>query len=324
MIEVRGLSKNFGSVVAVRDVSFRIEARAITGLLGPNGAGKTTTLRMLAGVLGPSSGTIAIAGHDILQSPLEARRSIGYLAETSPLYVEMSVQDYLSYRAALKGVDRKQRRAAVERATSDARCTDVRDVPIVQLSRGYRQRVGLADALLARPKVLLLDEPTAGLDPNQIREVRELISQLAENHTILLSTHVLAEVEASCTEAVVIHRGELVAHDRIDKLREKARSANITVCARDPSLQMAPICSALGWQIRSQTDLSASDSVNNDTLRKYEISADPPHESDGLRLEALLARLVQAGVGLREVRQTQASLEAVFVELTKPSEGHAS
>ena len=321
MIEVRGLSKSFGSVVAVRDLSFRIKERTITGLLGPNGAGKTTTLRMLAGVLGPSAGTIAIAGHDIVESPIEARASLGYLAETSPLYTEMRVADYLHYRAALKGVARKQCRRAVDEATADARCTEVRDAPISHLSRGYRQRVGLADALLARPQVLLLDEPTAGLDPNQIRDVRTLVTQLAQKHTILLSTHVLAEVESSCTEAVVIHRGELVAHDTIERLRERRHGTNVILKARDPNHQVAEICRPLGWQVHSETVLSLGDDPRSEgAILQYELCSESRDGSSGMHIESLVARLVKGEIGLREVYPSQASLEAVFSELTKPSE----
>jgi ABC-2 type transport system ATP-binding protein len=321
LIEVRGLTKTFGSVVAVRDVSFRIKERAITGLLGPNGAGKTTTLRMLAGVLGPSSGTITIAGHDIVEQPIEARANLGYLAETSPLYPEMRVGDYLKYRASLKGVKRTRRREAVQAASAAARCADVIDTRISSLSRGYRQRVGLADALLTRPSVLLLDEPTAGLDPNQVRDFRDLIEHLAESHSILLSTHVLAEVEASCSEAIVIHRGSLVVHDSLEVLRARRQGLTVHLVARDPERQLTLVCRELGWSLVEDAEFEPNVSATEaaDT-RRFVICSEARTDSPGERLEALIARLVQRGIGVREVRRAQASLEAVFAELTQPSE----
>ncbi len=325
MIEVRGLTKTFGSVVAVRDVSFRIKERAITGLLGPNGAGKSTTLRMLAGVLGPSSGTIAIAGHDIVEEPLEARANLGYLAETSPLYPEMRVADYLLYRASLKGVKRSLRRDAVQAASRAAHCSDVADTRVAWLSRGYRQRVGLADALLTKPSVILLDEPTAGLDPNQIREFRDLIGNLAEKHTILLSTHVLAEVEASCTEAVVIHRGNLVVHDSLERLRALRQGLTVHLVARDPERKLASVCRELGWSLVEGGELEQNVNATGDAdTCSFVIRSEPFTEAPGARLEAMIARLVQSGIGLREVRRAQASLEAVFAELTQASEATGS
>ena len=321
MIEVQGLTKNYGSVVAVRDVSFCASKGAVVGLLGPNGAGKTTTLRMLAGVLGPTFGNIVIAGDDILESPLKARANIGYLAETSPLYQEMRVLDYLLYRAALKSIRRRMRSDAVRSAATAAHCADVLDIDVSRLSRGYRQRVGLADALLATPPVLLLDEPTAGLDPNQIREVRELIGQLAPNHTIILSTHVLAEVEAICTEAVVIHRGQLVAHDTLNALRARRHYADVILVARDPERRTPAICTELGWSVR--TDFTVSDSKQESiesNLSRYSVSPKDAATSTGAQLESLIATLVQNGVGLREVRRAQATLEEVFSALTDPGD----
>lgn len=321
MIEVQGLTKNYGSTVAVRDVSFHCRAGTVVGLLGPNGAGKTTTLRMLAGVLGPSAGTIAIAGYDILECPLQARASIGYLAETSPLYPEMGVGEYLNYRATLKGIKRPNRRCAVQAAAAATRCVDVISVDVSRLSRGYRQRVGLADALLASPPVLLLDEPTVGLDPNQIRETRELIRQLADRHTILLSTHVLAEVEAVCSEAVVIHRGRLVAHDSLDALRERRAHSDVILIASDPDRRAPAICAELGWHVSTDaTDDAAGFSPGESGVRRYLLTPVDTAEPLGERLEKLTAVLVQHGIGLREVGRTRATLEAVFSELTVEGE----
>jgi ABC-2 type transport system ATP-binding protein len=317
LIEVQGLTKHYGSVVAVNDVTFRADVGAIVGLLGPNGAGKTTTLRMLAGVLGPTSGKIAIAGNDILESPLRARACLGYLAETSPLYPEMRVGDYLTYRAALKGIKRRKRREAVREALASTHCDDVIGVRVSHLSRGYRQRVGLADALLASPAVLLLDEPTAGLDPNQIRDVRELIIQLGQSRTILLSTHVLAEVEAICTEAVVIHRGQLVANGTLHELRAGRHIAEVALLVRDPNRLTPTICADVGWRLRPNTEgeLESGDSTAEETVR-FVVCPQKVTNSMGAELEQLIGALVKNGVGVRGVSQSRRALEAVFAELT--------
>ncbi|MCE7893748.1 MAG: ATP-binding cassette domain-containing protein, partial [Sorangiineae bacterium PRO1] len=224
MIEVERLTKDYGTVVAVRDVSFSVGKGEIVGFLGPNGAGKSTTMRILVGFLGATSGRVRVAGHDIVEDSQEARRAIGYMPESAPLYPEMRVREYLAFRAAVKKVARAERKRAVERAMSLAVVTEMADTVIGHLSKGYRQRVGLADALVANPPLLILDEPTAGLDPNQIREVRRLIRELGESHTILLSTHILSEVESTCDRAIVIARGRLVAEGSIDELRARRRA----------------------------------------------------------------------------------------------------
>lgn len=324
MIDVQGLTKTYGSVVAVRNVSFHAGKGVVLGLLGPNGAGKTTTLRMLAGVLGPSSGTIRIGGHDLIESPIQARRCLGYLAETSPLYPEMRVGEYLSYRAALKGIKRKLRREAVEKAAASAHCDDVAGVRVAHLSRGYRQRVGLADALLADPPVLLLDEPTAGLDPNQIREVRDLIAQLAQRLTIVLSTHVLAEIEAICNEALVIDRGQLVAHDSLDALRASSQGAEITLLVRDPDQKTPSICADLGWRIRAESREATSKPVAGEPgVYRFIVYPVTLVGTVGDRLEELIVKLVEHGVGLRGAHRSSGTLEAVFAELTDSNEARS-
>ena len=208
-IVVRGLSKRYGDFEAVRDLSFEIGAGEVVGFLGPNGAGKTTTMRMLTGFIPPTNGTIRIAGADIFSDGLEARRAIGYLPESPPLYPEMTPVGYLDFVARLKDVPRAQRKSAVERALTRCGLLDVTHREIRQLSKGYRQRVGLAQAIVHEPKVLVLDEPTVGLDPIQIREIRALIRDLAATggQTILLSTHILAEVEVICQRAILLHQG---------------------------------------------------------------------------------------------------------------------
>jgi ABC-2 type transport system ATP-binding protein len=209
VIEVNGLSRRYGSRRAVSDVSFRVEPGQIVGFLGPNGAGKTTTLRMLTGYLAPTSGDVRIDGIDAVGSSMSARARLGYMPEGVPLYKEMRVAEYLRYRATLKGVAKPNE--AVDRALQLASVSDAKKQIIGQLSKGYRQRVGLADALIADPPILILDEPTSGLDPNQVRQFRELIRGFAGQKTVLLSTHILSEVEAVCDRVIIIRRGEKVA-----------------------------------------------------------------------------------------------------------------
>ncbi len=209
MIEVNGLSRRYGSRLAVSDVSFRVEPGQIVGFLGPNGAGKTTTLRMLTGYLAPTAGDIRIDGIDAVGSSITARARLGYMPEGVPLYAEMRVDEYLRYRATLKGIAKPN--PAVDRALRLAGVADAKKRIIGQLSKGYRQRVGLADALIADPAILILDEPTSGLDPNQVRQFRELIRGFAGKKTVLLSTHILSEVEAVCDRVIIIRRGEKVA-----------------------------------------------------------------------------------------------------------------
>jgi len=220
VIEVEGLSKRYGDFEAVRDLSFRIGAGEVVGFLGPNGAGKTTTMRMLTGFVPPSDGRIRIDGADIFSEGLIARRAIGYLPETPPLYPEMTPTGYIDFVARLKDVPRSRRKGAVERALSRCGLLDVSHREIRQLSKGYRQRVGLAQAIVHEPKVLVLDEPTVGLDPIQIREIRALIGDLAKTggQTILLSTHILAEVEAICQRAILVHHGRKVLDQPISEM----------------------------------------------------------------------------------------------------------
>jgi ABC-2 type transport system ATP-binding protein len=230
VIEARGLSKRYGDVVAVHDVSFSVRKGEVVGFLGPNGAGKTTTMRMLTGFLPPTDGTAVIAGHDIFDDPLAARRSVGYLPETPPLYPEMTVASYLAYVARIKDVPRAKRRAAVDRSLERCGLVKVRRQVIGTLSKGFRQRVGLAQAIVHDPAVLILDEPTVGLDPLQVREIRRLIADLVApeqgeaQHTVILSTHILPEVEAICRRVVMMHEGRKVVDAPLAELTAGGRS----------------------------------------------------------------------------------------------------
>jgi len=319
MIEVEHLTKDYGSVVAVRDVSFSVGKGEIVGFLGPNGAGKSTTLRILAGFLGATSGMVRINGFDIVDRSLEARSTMGYMPEAAPLYPEMRVREYLAFRSAVKRVPRGERAKAVDRAMRLATVVEVADTLILHLSKGYRQRVGLADALVASPPLLILDEPTAGLDPNQIREVRKVVRELGESHTILLSTHILSEVESTCDRALVIDRGRLVAQGSIDELRAMRRSDSATVTLRDPEARAQKLIAAIPG-VRRVRRLDAAASKAPDGLAAFKIQLEPTVSDVGELLERVVNALVSAGIGVREAAPTKASLEEVFAELTRAEE----
>src|SRR6202050_2610395 len=248
MIKVEGLTKRYARTVAVDNISFEVEKGQIVGFLGPNGAGKTTTMRVLTCFLPPTSGTANVAGFDVLESPLEVKKRIGYLPETPPLYPEMEVSEYLTFVGKLKGIPKSDVAKRVDEAAGRCALGDVKDKLIGKLSKGYRQRVVLAQAILHNPDVLILDEPTSGLDPKQIIETRELISSLSGDHTIILSTHILPEVEQICEQVIIIAKGRLVATDTVDNLQNRARgveSVLVEVAGRngdlDPKVAQARI-----------------------------------------------------------------------------------
>jgi ABC-2 type transport system ATP-binding protein len=309
MVRAKRLSKSYGSFRAVHDLSFEVPRGEVVGFLGPNGAGKSTTLRMLSGFLGASSGEAWVNGYSVVEEGDKARESIGYMPESAPLYLEMRVREYLSFRAELKRVPSAKRRGQIERALEAATLVDVADVIIGQLSKGYRQRVGLADALVSSPPLLILDEPTAGLDPNQIREVRALIEELSAEHTILLSTHILSEVEAVCTRAVVIARGELVAEGTLAELRALQKPSGVSIRARSEAKALRALLRAR--PLVSKVDVG--DSIDGATT----VFASFSDESQGE--EAVMdcvAALVAADIGVLAVTP-QSGLEHVFAMLTK-------
>jgi ABC-2 type transport system ATP-binding protein len=312
MIEVSHLTKDFGTVVAVTDVSFGVKKGEIVGFLGPNGAGKSTTLRIVAGFLGATSGRVVVNGHDIVEESLSARRSLGYMPESAPLYPELRVREYLAFRAALKQVPARERKRAVERAMEQSGAREMADVVIGHLSKGYRQRVGLADALVSRPPLLILDEPTAGLDPNQILEVRRLIRELGQEHTILISTHILSEVEAVCERAVVIARGKLVAEGTLDELRRlrHARAVNLVVRgdAKDARAALEEVEGLEDLLLESEEDGLLRAGFRAESSR----GRDP-----GELIERAVAALVTRGLGVRAVERRGRSLEDVFAEVTR-------
>jgi ABC-2 type transport system ATP-binding protein len=225
MIEVRHLTKRYRDLLAIDDVSFDVAKGEILGFLGRNGAGKTTTMRILTGFLPASSGTAKVAGYDVFEQPLEVKRRIGYLPENPPLYLDMTVYGYLKFVAEIKGVPRQRLKSEMERVANLTAVGSVMDRVIINLSKGFRQRVGLAQALLHDPEVLILDEPTVGLDPIQVREFRDLIRSLAGKHTVILSTHILSEITATCQKVLVIRQGKVVAFDELSTLAHRHRDA---------------------------------------------------------------------------------------------------
>jgi ABC-2 type transport system ATP-binding protein len=316
MISVHHLVKRYGARLAVDDVSFDVPKGEVVGFLGPNGAGKSTTLRILAGFLGMTSGKVTIDGLDVVGDSMAARARIGYMPEAVPLYLEMRTAEYLTFRAELKGVARKARRAAVDAAMEKARVTEVANVVIGKLSKGFRQRVGLADALVAKPPLLILDEPTAGLDPNQIVEVREVIAALGREHTVLLSTHILSEVEASCSRVVVIDRGKLVAAGATAEIRrlQRAPSLDVTVRGEDEAVLRA-LRAAAGVASATRVDVvSAGDGV---ATYRCAWARKLPDADVAAATESIVAALVGAGCAVREVRASGSSLEDVFRALTR-------
>jgi len=306
-ISVHNLTKRYDNVTALADISFEVNAGEIMGFLGPNGAGKTTALRILTGMLAPTAGSVQIEGLDVTQRSLEVRRRIGYLPEHIALYPELRVQEYLSYRASIKGVAAKERRSRIGAAMEQCAITDVRRHLIGRLSKGYRQRVALADCLLGQPKILILDEPTVGLDPHQIRQTRELITALGRTTTILLSTHILPEVEMTCSRVTIIDKGRIVAVDTPDRLRQ--RQSGIQVVRIQVRGEPESIESALR-QLPGVARVSPQG--RTDGFASFDVEA---HSGSDVR-EAIFRLAVEHQWALRELSQLQASLEDVFIHLT--------
>jgi len=302
MIQVERLTKYFGDVLAVNDISFTVERGEVVGFLGPNGAGKTTTMRMLTCFLPATAGTATVAGYDVAESPVEARRHIGYLPESVPMYREMRVREYLNFRAKLKGVSSRERPLRIAACLGQCGVTHMADRIIDTLSKGYRQRVGLAESLIHDPDILILDEPTVGLDPNQIRLTRQVIKDLAETHTILLSTHILPEVEIVCERFMIIDRGRIVAMDTMDSL---SRRASIHVEVRGPTVEIQQCLAAIEGVHR----------VSCEEGSEYHRFCLETHSSADLR-EAVYRAIAAKGWPMRELHREASSLEEVFVEAT--------
>lgn len=319
MIEAVDLEKSFGAVQAVRGVSFTVSQGEAVGFLGPNGAGKTTTFRMLAGTVGPSRGTVRLKGKSLESDAIAAKRSIGYMAENPPLYPELTAREYLTYRAELKGITRDRRKDAIDRACSQARVQNLSGSRISHLSKGYRQRVALADALLGDPPILLLDEPMSGLDPNQVIETRKLIRELAQDRAIMLSTHVLSEVEATCSRAIVIHDGKIVAEGTLESLQTQRRGGEARIVVRaEPKKASAAIMSVLsssaGWDGPVEAKLVST--KGDETTLTFALP------SPGA-LGDVISTCVQAGIVVLEATPLRPALDEVFHRLTQSDDDGA-
>ena len=311
MIEVQNLSKAYGSANAVEDISFSVGKGEILGFLGPNGAGKTTTMRVLTCFMAPTSGTARIAGHDILDNSLEVRRNIGYLPENAPLYLEMTVRDYLNHVAALRGVPKSKRNERLEAALDAGKIEDRADTIIRKLSKGYRQRVGIAQAVIHDPPVLILDEPSAGLDPRQRVETRRFIKSLAKEHTIILSTHILPDVQETCDRVVIINKGKIVASDKTENLAAHKGAQRISV-----TLNHAPQDAAAKLQNLAGVTTVFPAPLNDVGESTLMVEAEAKTDVR----EAVARLCVQENWGLLELSRARTTLEDVFLELTTRDE----
>jgi ABC-2 type transport system ATP-binding protein len=306
MIEVEGLTKYYGEFPAIVDISFRVEKGEILGFLGPNGAGKTTAMRVLTGFMPPSAGVARIAGFDVVSESLEARRRIGYLPETVALYTDMTVKDYLAFMGTIRGMNRKAVRRRIDDVVAVCRLEQYYETAIGKLSKGFRQRVGIAQAILHEPEVLILDEPTVGIDPIQIVETRQLIKDLGGQHTILISTHILPEVSMLCERVIIIHEGQVVAEDRPSNLGERLRATErLEMDIRGPS---AKVMSAL----RGVKGVQEVKQIGEGDRTRYVIFS---QRGNDLR-EELSRQIVEKGLGLRGMQSDSMSLEEIFLRLT--------
>jgi len=312
MIQVEGLSKKFGGFTAVDNITFSVADKEIVGFLGPNGAGKTTTMRILTSFIAPSAGKATIAGFDVVRDSLEVRRRIGYLPESVPFYSEMRVKEYILFRAKLKGVPAKTRKTRTDEVLERCRVKDVEHKIISTLSKGYRQRVGLAEAIIHNPPILFLDEPTIGLDPHQIKQTRELIKELGQNHTIVLSTHILPEVEMLCNRVIIIHRGRIAAMDKLDNLIKEHRI----------KLEIKGPLSDIDNALRSIAGVKGISCATEEPWHNLTIEIadekDQPAGSPANRdiREAIYHKIKDNGWMLREFRSEQSTLEEMFIKIT--------
>lgn len=311
MIEVSHLTKRYAGHTAVADVSFTVGRGEIVGLLGSNGAGKSTTMRILSCFLPATSGTVRVAGFDVFTEADEVRRRIGYMPENNPLHQEMRVREYLKFRARLKGLSWKRSRDRVDTVIQQCGLSDVSRKIIGQLSKGYRQRVGLADALVHEPELIILDEPTIGLDPNQMRSVRQLIKDLSRNHTVLISTHILPEVEMTCTRVVILHAGRILAADTPENLQKIMASNSQVIAEIAAPRNELENC----WEEMAEIAYSDMSPSEGEFIR----CALTPR--DGVDLRPLIFTAArERGWVLRELTRSRHSLEDIYVRVTRPNE----
>jgi ABC-2 type transport system ATP-binding protein len=305
MIDVKNLSKNYGDRPAITQLNFSVKKGEVVGFLGPNGAGKSTTMKIITGYMAPSSGEVRVAGFDVFENPMEVKSRIGYLPETPPVYHDMYVRDYLTFVANLKKVEKSRVKTLVDAALEKTTLGDVAGRLIGNLSKGFKQRVGLAQALVSDPEILVLDEPTVGLDPKQVAEMRQLIRQLRGQHTIILSTHILPEVQASCDKVIIINRGAIVAEDTLEGLSRRMSGGGHSVhlrVRRHHENVTSGVAKVAG--VRKVTNVGNS----------IEIETDGADET----VEKVASFVVTEGAGLMEFKVQSLALEDIFIKLTSP------
>ena len=311
MIQVENITKKYGSFTAVKNINFQIEEGEIVGFLGPNGAGKSTTMNMITGFIEPSSGKIIVDGYDISKKPKKAKKQIGYMPEGVPLYSDLTVKEFVTYMAELKGVARKEKKEKVEKVLEQIGLTEVQNKLTKNLSRGYKQRVSMAGALVGDPKVIILDEPTVGLDPKQVTEIRALIKKLGKNHTVILSSHILSEVSQICNRVIIINKGEIVAIDTPENLESKVVKDNsIYITVEDPENKMKTIKETIP-DIKQVKLVSE----NEDKTKKYIITG----KADVDLRKAIFENLAKEGITIFEMKKADATLEDAFMQLINTS-----
>lgn len=307
MIEVKNVTKKYGKFVAVDNISFEIKEGEIVGLLGPNGAGKSTTMNMLTGFIEQTSGEIIIDGYDMLKKPKKAKKEIGYMPEGVPLYADLTVKEFVKYMAEIKGIDKKERKEKVEKIIEQTGLKDVENKLTRNLSRGYKQSVSMAGALVGEPKILILDEPTVGLDPKQITEIRKLIKELGKTHTVILSSHILSEVSQICNKVIIINKGKIVAIDTPENLESKVSSNNsVYVTVEDAENKMEQIKEKI-----PQIETLKLIKTNEDGTKQYEITS---KEDEDLR-KILFSELAKENITIFEMKKVDFSLEDAFMKL---------
>lgn len=304
MIDVKNLTKEYGTLKAIDNVTFSIKKGEVVGFLGPNGAGKSTTMKIITGFMAPSDGSASVAGFDVFENPIEVKKRIGYLPETPPVYADQFVTEYLKYVAQLKKVPKEKINSFVDRAIEKTNLGSVRNRLIHHLSKGFKQRVGIAQAIVSDPEVLILDEPTVGLDPKQVAEIRDLITELKGHHTIILSTHILPEVQATCEKVVIISKGKIVAQDTIDNLSKLEKGqGRIFVRLRKEVSDLKSVIAGID-------EVMSVDIGNNN--REWRID----YKGDEETIDKVSSKIVSNGLGLIELTPSRVDLEDVFLKLT--------
>lgn len=323
MLEAKHLVKKYGDQTAVKDLSFHLEDHRVYGLLGPNGAGKSTTMNMITGYIAPTAGEILVNGSDIREDPEQARKYFGYLPEIPPLYTEMTVREYLLTAAQLKGIPKADQAREISSAMERLMLTERKDRLIRNLSKGYRQRVGIAQALLGGPQIIILDEPTVGLDPRQILEIRSLVKELGKDHTVILSSHILTEISAVCDYVLIINKGELVAQGEVSELEHMVQGQNrLKLKAEGREETLRSIFSAFPQILAADMETADSESTSQEETHCFDIELHMEHGSD-IRRE-LFYKMAEERCPILEMKESVLSLEDVFLEIVEDPEDLSS